>query len=1299
MEPVVSLKGLLEGLAEALEKAPPEPQALAEAGLRALLQGYGAQGGWVRLRHNGYRLYAYVGPKPPEEADLTPEEASRLARGEVLRYLLPKEATGPASRAWGEQGYRGLLLAPLLGREGLLGTLALLFRTPPPEGEALRALLPLFAIILERTQNEEALASREKLLEALHRLDRALLQDLPLERAAELGAEAARALTGARTATVSLLLEGRRRVVAASGEAVLPFVGAEAPLEEGPHGEALRRKAPVYLEIPEGDVPPWLLALRPLGSALVLPLEAGGEVLGFLSLYGVGQEALGPAQSLALQLALVLKREGDRALLRARLAEQEALLRALKALRGAKRPEEVAETLLRLATETLGADRGAVLLLEGEALRVRAASGAFAPFLGLALPRGRGLSWAALEAGTQRTPDAAQDPRAYAPEGAGRIPGPELATPLLDPHGKGLGVLLLGRGEGPFREEEARLAEALAEAGAAALLRAREARASDLLREGALLAAREEAPEALAQGFARLLQEAMGGGWVALFAHPEGSRPCRYLGGAGLPPEEETRLQEILPEAGGLAALALAQGEAEGEWPEGLPAAPTPEEREALRRLQPKALLVLPIGGFGVAYLAPEGGLGEEAKALFGRFLSLLVLAFARGRALLQERRVRQALEALSRVAPGALEGLVAALAQSLGVRWAFLDRLLGEDTAQVLAAYGAGATAYRLQGTPCAEAATRGFCEYPRELTRLFSEDDLARAMGAEAYLGAPLRGPGGQVLGLLVALHDRPLPPGEEGVRREVFLAYAQRAALELQHREDLHRLQTAAEVHALLRGAEDREALYARALEALLGRTRASTTNLFLYCPEEDVLEVVASRGYLAERALGRRLKRGEGISWKVLETGHPLYLPEVAQEPQAVFLGGERTRAAYAGAPLLDPKGRAFGVLSADTAARGGVLTPEDLHLLQAMAEALGAALARLEALEGARREAECFQRLAELSARLEALEAPRDLLEETLGALGSLSGFQAALYYALTPEGLALVALSGEAPEAWLSLERGRRHPPGEGPVGATLLGEIPYALRPPKDADPGPRAAAFAPILLQGRPKGALGVVDFREGPRPDPRPLLRYLAQRLARALERAALLAELRTSREEALKALGLALEYRDLESAGHTERVTALALRLGERVGLSQEALLALRLGAYLHDIGKLAIPDAILLKPGPLTPEEWERMKAHTTLGEAMARRLGFLPEATLEVIRHHYERFDGSGYPDGLQGEAIPFLARVFALADVYDALRSERPYKRAWSHEEALAEIARGAGRQFDPALAQAFLERMGYAG
>jgi putative nucleotidyltransferase with HDIG domain len=221
---------------------------------------------------------------------------------------------------------------------------------------------------------------------------------------------------------------------------------------------------------------------------------------------------------------------------------------------------------------------------------------------------------------------------------------------------------------------------------------------------------------------------------------------------------------------------------------------------------------------------------------------------------------------------------------------------------------------------------------------------------------------------------------------------------------------------------------------------------------------------------------------------------------------------------------------------------------------------------------------------------------------------------------------------------------------------------------------------------------GVLSLLDFQEAYRENPLPLLGFAARRLERALEKAQTLQQLRQTREEALKGMGVALEYRDLETAGHTERVTALALRLAEALGLGEPALTHLRWGAYLHDLGKLAIPDAILKKPGKLTPEEWERMQAHTTLGEEMARRLGFLPPATLEIIRHHHERWDGSGYPDGLAGEAIPLLARVFALADIYDALTSERLYKPAWSHEEALLELERQAGRQFDPELARTFL-------
>ncbi len=183
-----------------------------------------------------------------------------------------------------------------------------------------------------------------------------------------------------------------------------------------------------------------------------------------------------------------------------------------------------------------------------------------------------------------------------------------------------------------------------------------------------------------------------------------------------------------------------------------------------------------------------------------------------------------------------------------------------------------------------------------------------------------------------------------------------------------------------------------------------------------------------------------------------------------------------------------------------------------------------------------------------------------------------------------------------------------------------------------------------------------------------------------------------EANAAREAALRALGLGLEYKDRETHGHTDRVTALALRMGLQMHLDAQTMQALRWGSYLHDVGKLAVPDGVLLKPGSLDPQEWRVMQSHVQEGERFADALGFLPAAAKAVIAGHHERWDGSGYPRGLAGEAIPLLARVFALCDVYDALTSERPYKRAWSAQEVRTELTSQAGRHFDPHLCTLFL-------
>ena len=177
-----------------------------------------------------------------------------------------------------------------------------------------------------------------------------------------------------------------------------------------------------------------------------------------------------------------------------------------------------------------------------------------------------------------------------------------------------------------------------------------------------------------------------------------------------------------------------------------------------------------------------------------------------------------------------------------------------------------------------------------------------------------------------------------------------------------------------------------------------------------------------------------------------------------------------------------------------------------------------------------------------------------------------------------------------------------------------------------------------------------------------------------------------------EGALRAMGLSLEARDAETHGHTDRVTALALRLGQHFGLEEGELRALRWGAHLHDIGKVAVPDSILLHDGPLTPPMRARMELHVADGLALAQQLPFLPTTTLDVIAGHHERWDGAGYPQRLCGEQIPLLARIFAVCDVYDALTNVRPYKRAWTVKETLVHIQASSGQHFDPQVVAALL-------
>ncbi|GMA14772.1 HD-GYP domain-containing protein [Deinococcus metallilatus] len=238
------------------------------------------------------------------------------------------------------------------------------------------------------------------------------------------------------------------------------------------------------------------------------------------------------------------------------------------------------------------------------------------------------------------------------------------------------------------------------------------------------------------------------------------------------------------------------------------------------------------------------------------------------------------------------------------------------------------------------------------------------------------------------------------------------------------------------------------------------------------------------------------------------------------------------------------------------------------------------------------------------------------------------------------------------------------------------------------------QSALFAPLrTAAGRLLGVLTVGRIAPDFTLREETLLATFANAGTVTLERIYQAARAAATREGVLLALGLALEARDYETQGHTGRTVALAERLGCALGLEEESLDALRQGAYLHDVGKLSVPDDVLLKPGPLDPAEWTLMQEHVLTGEALVRHVPTVPPDALAVIRSHHERWDGRGYPDGLQGEAVPLLARIFAVVDVFDALTHARPYHAARSVPEALALIRAEAGQQFDPAVVRAFLK------
>ena len=258
-------------------------------------------------------------------------------------------------------------------------------------------------------------------------------------------------------------------------------------------------------------------------------------------------------------------------------------------------------------------------------------------------------------------------------------------------------------------------------------------------------------------------------------------------------------------------------------------------------------------------------------------------------------------------------------------------------------------------------------------------------------------------------------------------------------------------------------------------------------------------------------------------------------------------------------------------------------------------------------------------------------------------------------------------------------------PPIAKPVVKLLLGAL------------GSPPGIFAPLVRDGKPVGMLNVVGDQLTA--DDLPAMQAFANHIAVALDNASLVSSLQKAKNEleaaysaTLEGWVRALELRDNETEGHTLRVAEMTVELWRAMDLQEDVLPHIQRGALLHDIGKMAVPDHILRKPGVLSDEEWSLMRKHPVFAYEWMRPIAFLAPAQAIPYCHH-ERYDGTGYPRGLRGEQIPLEARIFSVVDVYDAMRSDRPYREALRDEQVFAYIREQSGKHFDPFVVQAFLD------
>jgi PAS domain S-box-containing protein/putative nucleotidyltransferase with HDIG domain len=530
-------------------------------------------------------------------------------------------------------------------------------------------------------------------------------------------------------------------------------------------------------------------------------------------------------------------------------------------------------------------------------------------------------------------------------------------------------------------------------------------------------------------------------------------------------------------------------------------------------------------------------------------------------------------------------------------------------------------------------------------------------------------------------------------------------------------LSELEAINKVSSALRTAHTLDEMLPILLDKTLEVIHAAQGSIWLFDPEKNTLGAAVARGYDAQTGPSSLspVSAGKGIVGRVFAGGQPYVtgdfrsFPGLSKETRQLISPG------IGGAVIpIRAEEDVIGVFMINIPSPRE-LTPEEVHLLTTLSEIAGNAIRRTSLSQQTDRR---LRQLTALSQIDRAITSSLDLhlnlntlLQEAIAQLE----IHAADVLLFNPASQTLDFIAGSGFRTRNFEQTHQRL--GEGYAGRAALERQIIHVPNLAERNDNPLAAkavadeAFVsyfavPLLAKGQIKGVLEI--FHRAPLDRGAEWLDFLntlAGQAAIAIDNSTLFEnlqranlELTLAYDDTIEGWSRALDLRDKETEGHTQRVTEMTVRLARTMDLGETELVKIRWGALLHDIGKMGIPDGILFKPGPLSDEEWVIMKRHPQFAFEMLSPIQYLRSA-IDIPYHHHEKWDGTGYPLGLKGEQIPLAARVFAVVDVWDALRSDRPYRTAWPVEKVREHIRSLAGTHFDPRVVKAFLALDAVAG